>query len=197
MGVSGQGVSGIPFTVDANGDVAFAGLLSQDGNDLAVTAGIGITGAAEVFVSGVERIGTLIKTTIFINITGLTSIDADDDIIGDDGTGAAHLGQITAAVNGTIFEGSVECIEVPATGTAGIAIWEAEEATGVENTAITALTATELMQSQGDGTVWIAGDVIRFATFPTANEYLYLVVDGAGADGDYTTGIFKIEFWGA
>ena len=177
--------------------VTMSGVTTLTGNDLAVTAGVGITGAAEVFASGVERIGTLIKTTIWINITGLNSAATDDDIIGDNGTGVAHLGQITAAVNGTIFEGSVTCHELPATGDPNIAVWEAVEATGVEDTLITALTATELMQSQGDGTDWVAGDVIRFATFPTANEYLYLVQgDATGTDGTYTAGIFEIVFWG-
>ena len=184
-------------TLTLAGTNTVTGLTSLTGNNMGVTAGVGITGAAEVFASGVERIGTLVKTTIWINITGLNSQATDDDIIGDDGTGVAHLGQITAAVNGTIFEGSVTCHELPATGDPNIAIWEAVEATGVEDTLITALTATELMQSQGDGTDWVAGDVIRFATFPTANEYLYLVQgDATGTNGTYTAGIFEIVFWG-
>jgi len=196
MGVSGSGVSGIPFTVDASGDVAFAGALSQDGNTSA--AGVGITaGSGTLFGSGVERIGTMFKTTIIVDLTGLNSKNTDLDIIGVDGTGVAHLGQITAALNGTIFMGNMRCIELPAGGDPNISLYSAAEATGVEDTLISALTETLLLNSQGDGTDWAAGDDINIATFPAANEYLYLVQgDATGTDGTYTAGKFIIEFWG-
>ena len=126
----------------------------------------------------------------------MNSKDTDDDIIGDDGTGAAHLGQITAARNGTIFKGRINCVEVPVGGTTDIALWAATEATGVEDTLISALTATELIQSQNDSTPWELDDNLRIPTLPAAGKYLYLVVDGAGVDDVYSAGQFLIEFWG-
>ena len=70
----------------------------------AVTAGTGIAAAAS-YVEGVEKVGSYFKTTIVIDLTGLRSTAADD-IIGQDGpSNACHIGQITAARNGTIFAG--------------------------------------------------------------------------------------------
>jgi len=165
---------------------------------LAVEGGAGIVGIAEAYRTGVMQFGDgLIKTEIYIDVTGLTSAATDDDIIGDEGTGAAHLGQITAARNGTIYKGQMSCMETPLTGDDDIALWSATAATGVEDTLITALAGdAELVQSQGDSTPWVAGDEIALAALPAADTYLYLVVDGTGTAGTYTAGKFMIELWG-
>jgi hypothetical protein len=135
---------------------------------MANAAGVGITGAATSFVTSVDKIGSLIKTTILIDLTGLNSGGTADDIIGDDGTGVAHLGQITAAVNGTVIAGRLTCLETPATGDDDIDVYSATEATGVEDTLVTA---------------------------PAADQYLYLV-GGTGGSATYTAGILLLEFWG-
>jgi hypothetical protein len=157
---------------------------------MANAAGVGITGAATSFVTSVDKIGSLIKTTILIDLTGLNSGGTADDIIGDDGTGVAHLGQITAAVNGTVIAGRLTCLETPATGDDDIDVYSATEATGVEDTLITALTQTQLCNS-GD---LIAGSVVA-VTAPAADQYLYLV-GGTGGSATYTAGILLLEFWG-
>jgi len=161
-------------------------------------AGVGITaGVNTLFGSGVTRVGSMFKTEIIIDMDGLHSTNTDDDIIGVEGVGAASLGQILAGLNGTIFMGRMTCIELPAGGQPDIALWAADEATGVEDTLITALTnQVELLQSQGDGTAWAAGDVINIPVFAGEAQYLYLVSDGAITDGEYTAGKFLIEFWG-
>lgn len=156
----------------------------------AAAAGIGITGAAAYFNSSVTRFGNLIKTEILIDLTGLNSGGAADDIIGDDGTGVAHLGQITAAVNGTIIAGRLKCLETPATGDDDIDIYSATEATGVEDSAITDLTETQLCNS---GDLTSSSEVAL--TPPAANQYLYLV-GGTGGSATYTAGILLLEFWG-
>lgn len=164
---------------------------------LETEAGVGITGAALVYATSVERVGGIIHTTIWIDVTGLNSQAQDGDIIGDDGVGAAHLGQMTVARNGALFAGKMSCIELPAGGDENIALWSAVEDTGVEDTLITALDETELVQSQGDGTDWVAGDETNIPVLPAANEFLYLVQgDATGTDATYTAGILKIEFWG-
>ena len=61
-----------------------------------------------------HRTGNIIKTTMYIDLTGAKSTTTDNDIIGD--TGACHIGQVTTAVNGVIFKGQVNCAEVPTTG---------------------------------------------------------------------------------
>jgi hypothetical protein len=155
------------------------------------TAGVGITGTAASFVATVTQLGTIIKTEILIDLTGLNSGGSADDIIGANGAGVAHLGQITDAVNGTIIAGRLTCLETPATGDNDINVFSATEATGVEDTAISALTETALCNS-GDLT---AGTVVAL-TPPAADQYLYLTGGTGDANATYTTGILLLEFWG-
>jgi hypothetical protein len=158
--------------------------------NVANTAGVGITGTATSFVTHVSVLGTVIKTEILIDLTGLNSGGTADDIIGADGAGVAHLGQITAAVNGTIIAGRLTCLETPATGDDDIDVYSATESTGVEDTAVGDLTETQLCNS-GDLT---AGTVVA-VTPPAANQYLYLV-GGTGGSATYSAGILLLEFWG-
>ena len=162
------------------------------------SGGVGFDGVTDVVHKvSIVRNGDLIKTEIYLDITGLNSKNTDGDIIGDDGTGEAWFAQITDAVNGAVYKGRMNCIELPATGDPNIALWSAVEATGVEDTLITLLDETELLQSQGDGTDWAAGDEVAIAVTPPADEYLYLVQgDATGTTGTYTAGIFLIELWG-
>ena len=158
---------------------------------LAVTAGSGFTAAVASYVEGVEKVGSYFKTTIAIDLTGLRST-AGGDIIGDDGTAdPCHIGQITAARNGTIFAGKIECLEIPAGGDPDIDLYSATEATGSEDDAITGLTETKLIDA-GDHAV---NAFKSLTAFPAANEYLYLVA-GDTTNADYTTGILLIELWG-
>jgi len=68
-----------------------------------LTAGTGISsGTGTLYKASITRDGTITKTSILIDLTGLRSTAADD-IIGVDGTSLdCHIGQITAAENGTI-----------------------------------------------------------------------------------------------
>ena len=156
------------------------------------TVGSGITSASgEVYKSWVETWGTVIKTTIYIDITGLRH-SAAADIIGDDGTSnPCHIGQVTAAANGAIFSGRMTCLEVPTV--ADMDLYSATESTGIENGAISGLTETQVINggTQSLGTVSIFAN----AALPSANDYLYLVCQSAG-DADYSAGKFLIEMWG-
>lgn len=161
-------------------------------------AGLGITaGVDTLFGSGVTRVGSLFKTELIIDLDGLHSTNTDDDVIGVEGAGAAHMGQITTAKNGTIFMGRMTCIELPVGGQPDIALWATDDNDGVEDTLVTAMAnQVELVQSQGDGTPWVKGDVIDIPVFPVDGKWLYLVSDGAITDGEYSAGKFLIEFWG-
>ena len=177
------------------GDLTIDGLSSLEGNVL--SAGVGIEGIALVYSTSILRIGKLIKTEIFIDLTGLNSQAQDLDIIGDNGTGEAWIAQLTEELHGTIYKAQMSCFELPATGDPNIALWEAVESTGVEDTLITILDETELLQSQNDGTDWAAGDSFALSAIPTMGEYLYLVQgDATGTTGTYTAGQFWLEFWG-
>lgn len=171
-------------------------LIPMASANLATPAGAGITtGTGTVCKAGVEKIGALKKTTILLDLTGLNSKNTDLDIIGVDGTALpCHIGQITAARNGTIIAGTMTCHEVPAGGDPNVALYSATEATGVEDGGIAALTETLLCDPAAD---WTAGLVKPLTGWPAANEYLYLVQgDATGTDGTYTAGRFLIELWG-
>ena len=157
-----------------------------------MTAGTGITGGTgTIYQTTTTNTGGIKKTEILIDLTGLRSTAADD-IIGVDGTSnACHIGQITAATHGTVIAGRITCLEAPTGGDPDIDLYSATEATGTEDTAISTLTETKLVDS-GDHTL---GSVKVLTAFPAANEYLYLVA-GALTDADYTAGKLLIELWG-
>lgn len=162
---------------------------------LATEAGVGITGGTgTVYKSSVQKVGGIITTRILVDITGLNSAATDLDIIGTDGAGVAHLGQLTAAQNGTILGGVMRCLEIPVTGDPNIALYSATEATGVEDTLISALTETLLLDPATD---WTANRSEELSAVPAADEYLYLVQgDATGTDATYTAGKFLIELYG-
>jgi len=155
------------------------------------TVGTGFAGTGTVYKSWFERYGTVIKTTILVDITG-TRHSAAADIIGDDGTAnPCHIGRITASANGTITSGRMTCLEAPTV--ADMDLYSATEGTGVENAAISTLTEKQTINggNQSLGTVSIFDN----ANLPAANDYLYLVCQSSG-DADYAAGKFLIELWG-
>lgn len=159
----------------------------------AVTFGSGITSAAEAYHATVRQDGTNVVTEIYIDLTGLTVAATDGDIIGDTGAANCHLGQVTAAVNGTVDFGYMQCLEAPATGNTDIDLYSADEGTGTEDTAISALTENALVTAGG---AWAVGDVKPLTAFPAADEYLYLTNGAAAGAGTYTAGRFKIVLVG-
>ena len=172
--------------------ITSAGVTSLDANTLATEAATGITtGSGTIYRSSVVRTGGVIHTSILIDLTGLRSTGSGD-IIGVNGTSlACHIGQITAAQNGTILAGRMTCFEAPAGGDPDINIHSATEATGIEDAAISGLAETLLVNS-GDATL---GSVVILTAVPAADEFLYLTT-GAGTDADYTAGKLLIELFG-
>ncbi len=160
---------------------------------MASEAGTGITtGTDTVYESSVVERGGIIETRILLGVKGLRGT-VDGDILGVDGTALyCHLGQITAARNGTIVGGTMICLEVPAGGDADTNLYSAVEGTGVEDAAISTLDETALVNFAGD---WTLGLEKVFASMPSANEYLYMVA-GDTTDADYTAGIFEIRMLG-
>ena len=172
--------------------ISSTGVSSFDANTMAVEAGTGITGGTgTIYRSSVQRVGGIITTRILIDLTGLRST-ASGDIIGVDGTSnVCHIGQITAARNGTILTGSMECFEAPAGGDPDINVHSATEGTGVEDGAISSLTET-LLVNAGDATL---GSKVYFTAVPAADEFLYLTL-GDTTNADYTAGKLFIELMG-
>ena len=178
------------FTTQSSIDSS--GIASFDANTMPVEAGTGITtGSGTIYRSSVVRSGGIITTQILIDLTGLRSTGSGD-IIGVNGTSlVCHIGQITAARNGTILTGSMECFEAPAGGDPDINVHSATEGTGVEDGAIGDLTET-LLVNAGDATL---GSKVYFTAVPAADQFLYLTT-GDATDADYTAGKLLIELKG-
>jgi hypothetical protein len=178
--------------ITTQSSISSAGVSSFDANTMAVEAGTGITtGTGTIYRSSVQRVGGIITTRILIDLTGLRSTGSGD-IIGVNGTSlVCHIGQITAARNGIILTGSMECFEAPAGGDPDINVHSATEGTGVEDGAIADLTET-LLVNAGDATL---GSKVYFTAVPAADEFLYLTT-GDATDADYTAGKLFIELMG-
>ena len=168
-------------------------LVSDTVRDIPV-AGTGITdGVGTVYASSVHKRGGIYTTSILMDLTGLKSATSDLDIIGDAvNTGPAHLGQITAAINGTILGGKMTCLELPASLT-DIDLYSATVNTGAHEDGIAALVETALVTK---GAAWAIDSAEAFTGVPTANDYLYLVNGAADTADIFTAGKFLIELYG-
>ena len=192
------GVETNKATIDSSGNTSLSGTLgvtgrsTLTGNTIATTAGTGITtGTGTVYAASVIKTGGIFHTKILIDLTGLAS-SGSGDIIGKAATANSHIGQITAAVNGTVLGGKLTCLEAPAGGDPDINLWYADEATGTEDAAITGLSNQVQMCDSGDLAL---NSVISIPTPPAADKYIYMVT-GAATNADYTAGKLLIEFFG-
>jgi len=182
-----------------SGTLAVAGATSL-GTTAPMTAGTGITtGTGTIYHAAVVKVGAIYETTLLIDLTGLSSNTAAD-IIGKEATANCHFGQITAAVNGAIFAGYMQCLETPTTGEPDIDLYSSTVATGTEDVAIThSSLATEaaLMTAAADWTVAANVNIRPLTAMPAADTYLYLTGGGGTTDGVYDAGKFLIKLYGA
>lgn len=182
IAVTGGTLSGVTITGSS---------ISASSNTISAGAGAGIDGVAAIYKTSQHRVGDVITTKILIDLTGLNSGGTAGDIIGNDGTGAAYIGQVTAASCGTIFGVKMTCLEAPAGGDADIDLYSADENTGVEDDAITGLTETQIINS---GTLSLGSTV--YGSDISADQYLYLVGQGT-SNATYTAGRLMIELIGS
>jgi hypothetical protein len=140
----------------------------------------GVTGASNVMI-----------WQFLVDLTGLYEGGTAGDIIGDNGEANAHFGRYTTDIFGTLYGVTVDCLEEPAGGSADVDIYSATVGTGAEDSAISSLTETQLINHGG----WSAGDRTVLTTIPAANEYLYFVSQGTGNTA-YTAGRFLLTFYG-
>ena len=184
-------------TVSKNAATGAITITSGDKMKNEAATGAGIEGTAGVYITQVERLKSdvdtnvnIVKTTIMIDLTGLNSGGATGDIIGKNGSGVAHIGQVTTANQGTVFGVTMECFEAPTTGEADINLHSATEGTGVEDTAIGDLTETLIINggTQAAGTRTAGGTI-------AADQFLYLT-GGSNTAGTYDAGRLLITILG-
>lgn len=155
-----------------------------------LTAGVGITGGTgTVYHSWIERNGNIIKTSIYLDITGLGSSATADDIIGVAG-GPAHIGQITAAKNGTIFAGQVTTLETPTANIKDLDLVASATGTDAFDAAVTS--GTVLLNS-GDLDV---NTVDALTALPSAGDYIYITSATTTAVATADAGQILIELYG-
>lgn len=168
-------------------------IIEADLTGAVMAAGTGADGMDNYAAGAAHLGGTMKYTAMLVDFDGLLSGGTAGDIIGEDGAANSNIGQVTAAVNGTVIMGRITCLETPVAGSGDddIDLYSATEATGANDAAISTLTETQIV----NGGAWAQGDVAYFDANPAANEYLYLVSQGTGNTA-YTAGIFLIEMWG-
>ena len=166
------------------------------GTTAQMSVGTGISAVAAAIVKhGVVQIGNIIETTIVLDVTGLNSGNADGDVIGKADTANCHYGQITAATNGTILSGYVQCLESPGTGEPDIDLYSNTVATLTEDAAHDASgTSAALLATAADWTNILAPKGLT--AVPAADTYLYLVASGGATNNTYTAGKFVIKLYG-
>jgi len=182
---------GFPAVAGLNATVAELNYAADLSAQEAMAPGAGFLGTGTVYESSVIREGSLIKTSIVIDLTGAASSTTDLDIIGT--SGVSHIGQFTAAVNGTYMGGKLTCLEVPTGGVTDIDLYAATEGTGAYNGLVTDLVETALVTSGG---AWTLGATKPLLVDVAANKYLYLTGGAAGTAATYTAGRFLLEIWG-
>ena len=156
-----------------------------------MTPGAGFAGTGTIYKASVAKHGDVVKTTLVIDLTGAKSSTTDLDIIGN--TGVSHIGQVTAALNGTVLGGKMTCLEVPTGGIPDVDLYAATEGTGAFDGAVGDLVETAIVTAGGN---WTLGLTKPFLVDVVANKYLYLTGGAAGTAATYTAGRFLIEIWG-
>ena len=141
---------------------------------------------------GKRGVNGMTVTEFFIDLTDLSSVADDGDVIGDTGEVAgATLGQYTTAVMGTVIAIEVTCLEAPVAGDPDIDLYS--HATGTLKIDDDASGGTQLIAAGGN---WTNGMVKGATAMPTVDDYFYLT-SGAAAAGDYSAGKFIIRIYGS
>jgi len=144
----------------------------------------------------VERV--IAGDTTNLKFTSDAAADYDIDNVTLTLISPAHIGQVTAVLNGTIFRGTITCLEAPATGVTDIDFYSSAAADLLLlNFDDDGAAGTEQIL-HAHGGAWSADINVRvdLSLLPAADEYMYFVNGAAGTVGTFTAGKFLIELWG-
>jgi len=171
-------------------DIVSVVINQGNATDTGLTAGSGIDGTATLYQSWTERLGGgIVKTCVFIDVTGLTSAATANDIIGASGEANAHIGKVETSICGTVFAGRVSSLSTVDGGATDVDLYKHNVGTLAESDAAA---GTKIIDGIPAETAAAKG----FAeVLPADGDFLYLAV-GTAAAGTYTDGIILIELWG-
>ena len=197
------GTNGETTIETTDGGAALAHLnLVVDGELVMKTAPETLAGAGGVASGGYvttthKKVNGLFTTTIQLDITGLTSTDADNKIIGETGAGNAYLTKLETAKTGRIYRAEMICIEAPNAGEPDFDLISSTSGTLVASNAEG--TNNLIVDADGD---WVIGkfkDNFTVGTIDLNNNYLYLSTGTAASTvaGTYDAGKYLIVLYGA
>jgi len=133
--------------------------------------------------------GVIVTQTKF-DLTGLTSMNTANDVIGLAAGGIAYIGRNVVATNGVIFKVELSCLETPAGG---------------DNDVNVVANATGTLEYDGaGGTTYLSnsGDLLAGQTAQnllpalTANDYFYLTAGTGDTAAAYTAGMYVLTTYG-
>jgi len=133
--------------------------------------------------------GVIVTQTKF-DLTGLTSMNTANDVIGLAAGGIAYIGRNVVATNGVIFKVELSCLETPAGG---------------DNDVNVVANATGTLEYDGaGGTTYLSnsGDLLAGQTVQnllpalTANDYFYLTAGTGDTAAAYTAGMYVLTTYG-
>jgi len=168
--------------------------LDASANISKMSRGVGAVGVGGDYKVSTVRVGNVITTEMYIDLTGLASINVDLDFIGLAAGGACPIGQITTAVNGLLFSAKIACVELPAGGTLDINVCSATEDDHVYNEAAAGQTGY-ILDFDSAGELALDGEE-DWDTQPVADSYIYLLSGEAANNGTYTAGKLVITLKG-
>lgn len=202
MSTTSSIITAAGFVGDITGNVTGNVTGNITGN---VTGEVTALGSAETAEYGAGAIGTGginrlyrynlpngdICTEIQLDITGLTSKNTANDIIGLATGGAAYITRNVVATNGVIYRVEMKCLETPAGGDDDINLVAGSAATDAYDGAVT---GAAVILNAGDWTVGmqVVSDVPKI----TANYYLYLTAGTGDKAAAYTAGQYIIRLYG-
>jgi hypothetical protein len=188
------------LTFDIDGDITSntkaEGHIVQN-TSTATAAGAGGVASGGYVTTRHSKVNGLYTTTIELDITGLKSPSADQEIIGEDGAGAAYLTKIETTKTGRIYRIEMICIEAPTTGELDIDLIASDSNSLAYDSAEG--TNVDLVIATGNWTIGLMKDNMTIGGTDLNNKYVYLSTgtSSGATSGVYDAGKYLIVMYGA
>ena len=160
------------------------------------TYGSGVQGTGDGYKYNVIELNNEKITTIVVDLQGLSSSAAANNVIGLSGSSNASLFRYYNAVHGTLYKVEIGCPEALAGGESHVTLKFSGSAQSTF--ANVSQSANTILSSGGDlGTAELVSNVNAALTaVPYENDFVYLVNGSSGTTGAYTAGKLIVKFYG-